>query len=116
MRELKRDQKLLDELEGLDDSERPQATARLAEEQSKVAARLCLCVALDAQSKEAMQAQIKIALAAGLTSEDGLEEAMMALQRKERKAMSAAAPSEPSRLRRAGRWLRSARRLRCERR
>ncbi len=97
MRELKRDQKLLDELEGLDDSERSQATARLAEEQRKVAARLCLCVALDCKSKEAMQAQIKIALAAGLESEDGLEEAMQALQRKEsleRKAMSAA-PSHP---------------------
>ena len=96
MRELKRDQKLLDELEGLDDSERSQATARLAEEQRKVAARLCLCVAMDSKSKEAMQAQIKIALAAGLTDDAGLEEAMMALQRKERKAMSAAAPSEPS--------------------
>ncbi len=97
MRELKRDQKLLDELEGLDDSERSQATARLAEEQRKVAARLCLCVALDCKSKEAMQAQIKIALAAGLESEGGLEEAMQALQRKEsleRKAMSAA-PSHP---------------------
>ncbi len=95
LRLLKQDQRLLDELD-LDENERSRAKARLAEEQRKVAARLCLCVALDAQSTEAMQAQIKIALAAGLTSEDGLEEAMMALQRKERKAMSAAAPSEPS--------------------
>ncbi len=96
MRELARSVRLLDELEGLDENERSLASARLAEEQRKVAARLCLCVAMDSKSKEAMQAQIKIALAAGLTDDAGLEEAMMALQRKERKAMSAAAPSEPS--------------------
>ncbi len=98
MRELKRDQRLLDELEDLDENERSLASARLAEEQRKVAARLCLCVAMDSRSKEAMIAQIKEALAAGLTDDAGLEEAMMALQRKEsleRKA-SAAAPSGPS--------------------
>ncbi len=81
LRMLARDHEYLDELDGLDEKERPRAKEVLAEEERKVAVRLGLCAAVDANNVDALRVTIKEGLAAGLGSED-LEEAMEALERK----------------------------------
>ena len=81
LRMLARDHEYLDELDGLDEKERPRAKEVLGEEERKVAVRLGLCAAVDANNVDALRVTIKEGLAAGLGSED-LEEAMEALERK----------------------------------